>query len=132
MSRLKVIVCDDDVMILQIVVSKLLSEGYDAASVKSGNDLLMRLRTNPADLIIIDAMMPGLDGGTAVETLKSSDRFRSIPVIMLSAKRDAEFVARMIRAGIADYIAKPFALGDLAFRVRKVIGEQREQAIVLD
>ena len=132
MRRPKIFVCDDDAMIVQIVVSKLLSEGYDVGSAASGRDLLQKLRGEVPDLVIVDAMMPGIDGGTVVETIRATERLKTLPMMMLSAKRDPDFVNRMVRAGITDYLAKPFSLGELADRVRKIVSSDLSSIAMLD
>lgn len=120
MRRPKILVCDDDPIIVQIIISKLLSEGFDVASVSNGRDVMSRLKKEVPALLILDAMMPGLDGAAILATIRGSKRLHALPVMMLSARRDPEFVAKVVKLGANDYLAKPFALIDLADRVKRL------------
>lgn len=132
MRRSKILVCDDDAMIVQIVVSKLLSDGYDVGTVASGRDLFQRMRAEVPDLVVIDPTMPGMDGGAVVETIRVIGRLRNLPIMMLSAKRDPGFVRCMVKAGVTDYLTKPFALRELSTRVRKIVGSEGSDTLVID
>lgn len=132
MRRPKILVCDDDDMVVQIVVSKLRGEGFDVATATSGRDVLRKLRAELPDLLIIDAMMPGIGGAEVLETVRADSRLKSLPIMMLSAKRDPDFIAKVVKLGVSDYVAKPFALAELAKRVKKLVKPEPQDEFVLD
>ena len=132
MRRSKILVCDDDDMIVQIITSKLRGEGFEVATVGSGRDVLRKLRASVPDLLIIDAVMPGIGGAEVLEAIRADTRLKRLPVMILSAKRDPEFIATVVRLGVSDYVAKPFALAELAKRVKKLVAAKPEDEYVLD
>ena len=132
MRSARILVCDDDDIIVQIVTSKLRSEGFNIATASSGRDALSLLRAELPDLLIVDAIMPGLDGIEVLKTVRTDSRLKNLPVMMLSAKRDPEFIAKVIQCGVTDYVAKPFALGALARRVKHIVNPDPQDALILD
>ena len=132
MHRPRIFVCDDDDMIVQIVSSKLRDEGCNVATAASGRDVLQMLAAETPDLLIVDAMMPGMDGAEVLKAVRTDGRLKALPVLMLSAKRDPEFIAKVVQLGITDYVAKPFSLGELAKRVKRIVGPEVPDTMILD
>ncbi|MDB6038778.1 MAG: hypothetical protein JWM99_2619 [Verrucomicrobiales bacterium] len=113
-----VLVVDDILNNVQIVGSILGSAGYQVVPATNGEQAL-RYSKNPApDLILLDVMMPGMDGFEVCRRLKASPETSSIPVIFLTAAVDAELVVKGLEAGAVDYVAKPFNSAELLARVR--------------
>lgn len=113
MSR--VLVCDDETAIADIIRFNLMREGYEADTCSNGEECLEILKENEYDLLILDVMMPKLDG---FETLRELRKFSYIPVIMLTAKDDEVDRVLGLELGADDYVVKPFSMRELIARVR--------------
>ena len=85
----------------------------------------MLARRDLPDLIMLDAMMPGLSGFEVLRQLKADPALRSVPVIMVTAKGHERDVLSGLRAGAVDYVVKPFSLKELAARVELALGKER-------
>lgn len=117
----RILVVDDDPDILQFVEMNLDMEGFDAQTAESGRVALEVARERPPDLILLDVMMPELDGLTVLRRLRSSPATSSIPVVLLTAKALAEDRVRGLDLGADDYITKPFDVEELLARVKAVL-----------
>lgn len=113
MSR--VLICDDETAIADIIKFNLTREGYEADTCSNGEECLEILKENEYDLLILDVMMPKLDG---FETLRELRKFSYIPVIMLTAKDDEVDRVLGLELGADDYVVKPFSMRELIARVR--------------
>jgi len=117
----RILVVDDDPDILQFVEMNLDMEGFDTQTAESGRIALEVARERPPDLILLDVMMPELDGLTVLRRLRSSPATASIPVVLLTAKALAEDRVRGLDLGADDYITKPFDIEELLARVKAVL-----------
>ena len=113
MSR--VLICDDETAIADIIKFNLTREGYEADTCSNGEECLEILKENEYDLLILDVMMPKLDG---FETLREIRKFSYISVIMLTAKDDEVDRVLGLELGADDYVVKPFSMRELIARVR--------------
>lgn len=113
MSR--VLICDDETAIADIIKFNLTREGYEAGTCSNGEECLEILKENEYDLLILDVMMPKLDG---FETLRELRKFSYISVIMLTAKDDEVDRVLGLELGADDYVVKPFSMRELIARVR--------------
>lgn len=104
-------VIEDDISIGNLLEELLTGEGYRILRAYSGTEALMLLETNTPDLVLLDLMLPGLSGEDVLP------KIRNIPVIILSAKADAEHKAELLIDGAADYITKPFNTKELLARI---------------
>ncbi|MDQ1393299.1 MAG: hypothetical protein QOF30_2276 [Acidimicrobiaceae bacterium] len=111
-----VLVIDDDPVIVKLLQVNFEIEGYTVISAENGMTGLTRARDDQPDLIILDVMMPGMDGLDVARSLKGAPETQSIPIILLSAKAQANDVARG-REVADDYITKPFDPLELLDRV---------------
>jgi class 3 adenylate cyclase len=102
------LVVDDDPGNRDLLTRRLSRQGFEVHSASSGPEALDRLHSETFDLILLDLLMPGMDGHEVLRRLKADPRLREIPVIVLSAMDDTEGVVRCILAGAEDYLAKPF------------------------
>jgi adenylate cyclase len=103
------LVVDDNEDNLYTLTRRLSREGYDRiVTARDGREALERLRAQPFDLILLDVMMPGLNGYEVLAAIKGDERLRHIPVIMISAVDEVESVIRCIEQGAEDYLPKPF------------------------
>jgi len=106
-DRKKIFIVDDEVVNLKIGKNAL-SDHYDVFPLDSGKALLEMLKNVKPDLILLDIMMPEMDGHETLKRLKSDDQAAGIPVIFLTSKGDIGTVLEGISGGINDYIVKPF------------------------
>jgi CheY-like chemotaxis protein len=107
-SRGRLLIVDDVDENRAVLTRRLEREGYDVASAASGEDALQLIAAGDFDLVLLDVLMPGLDGFAVLERIKQDPATRSIPVIMISALDDLASVVRCIEHGAEDYLAKPF------------------------
>lgn len=109
-SKKKILVADDDPSILEVISLILGDAGYDVETTV-GADTERRIREYKPDVILLDIWMSGMDGRTICSDLKSNKQTKRIPVIMISANKDTERIAR--DAGADGFLAKPFEMKDL-------------------
>ena len=133
--RRKVLIVDDEPRMIRFIRLNLEHDGYDVIEANDGQSALDELRDDLPDLILLDVMMPGLDG---FETLEMMRDVSSVPVIMLTAKGDVEDRVRGLELGADDYISKPFSPAELSSRVKAVLrrtempGETLHEPIEVD
>jgi two-component system, NtrC family, sensor kinase len=113
-----ILVVDDTLANLHLLIHLLSKEGFKIRPVQNGQDALTAARTSPPDLILLDIMMPGLDGYEVCSQLKADEITREVPVIFLSALESIEDKVRAFNAGGVDYITKPFRREEVLARVR--------------
>ncbi|MEQ1747530.1 MAG: ATP-binding protein, partial [Saprospiraceae bacterium] len=125
-APLKILVAEDNPD-LQAYLHHLLAPEYDIAMVANGEEALAAIDL-ATSLIISDIMMPRMDGFQLLERLKNDDRFRHIPVVMLTARADIQDKLRALRTGVDDYLTKPFDEDELLARVRNLAQRQKNRA----
>jgi two-component system, cell cycle response regulator len=103
-----ILVVDDDRINRMILSRELEREGHTVATVDDGRRALEALRRGPFDIVLLDVLMPELDGYQTLAQIERDERLRHIPVIMVSALEEIESVVRCIELGAADYLPKPF------------------------
>jgi DNA-binding response OmpR family regulator len=119
-----VLVADDDDDILGLVSFRLERSGYEVAAAKDGEEALRLARELSPALVVLDVMMPRLDGYEVTRRLRDDEATRGIPVILLTARAQEADVARGFEAGADDYLRKPFSPQELAARVQAVLGRR--------
>lgn len=121
MAKPAILVVEDDVDILRLITYNFKTSGFDVATARDGYEALALARRRVPDLIILDLMLPGLDGLEVCKELKRSEATRKIPVLMLTAR--AEEVDRIVglELGADDYVVKPFSPRELILRVRAIL-----------
>jgi len=134
----RILVVDDVPENLDIVRIRLESQGYEVVTAVDGEDALARARELEPDLVLLDIMMPKLDGISALKVLKQDAALRFVPVILLTAKSDTRDVVAGLEAGGDDYLTKPVDQAALMARVRSMLrikslhDKVQEQAAVLE
>jgi DNA-binding response OmpR family regulator len=113
----KILVIDDEPMVIKIATDALVARGFDVISAPNGYEGLVAAREQHPDLILLDVVMPDLDGHEVLARLSKDDRTKSIPVIHLSAVGDFDKQLQAMEDGSKDYITKPFKPSELADRV---------------
>ena len=106
-NRGRILIVDDDPNTLEILRRWLAREGYTTVSADNGNAGLEALGKDPVDVILLDVMMPGMDGLQVCEKLRENAAWRSIPVVLLTAKDDIETRSRGMQLGVSEYLTKP-------------------------
>ncbi len=123
MSPAKILAVDDDVELLQLMKEMLEGHGYHVLTAVDGYEAIILANREQPDLILLDVMMPALDGYEACRRIKANPATRDIPVVMLSAKSQQAEQNAGVDAGALDYICKPFTPKDLVAQVRGFLGE---------
>lgn len=116
-----ILVADDDPKNIKIMKTMLTSMGYRVMACDSGTSALSVIRDNPPDLILLDIMMPNMDGYEICKRIKNRETTRQIPVILLTALNDRESKIRGIEAGADDFISKPPDRNELLARIKSLI-----------
>ena len=122
----RVLVADDDPDILTVVKINFELDGFEVETAVDGEDALQKATSNPPEVIVLDIMMPRMDGLTALHRLRSQASTANIPIILLTARGLLEDRVRGLELGADDYITKPFDITELAARIRAVL--RRNQA----
>jgi len=121
MVKPSVLIVEDEADIRELVSWNLLKEGFQVASVATGEEALATAGTKTFDLVLLDLMLPGMDGLTVCRRLKTGEKTASIPVIMLTAKRDEVDIVAGLNLGADDYVTKPFSPKVLLARIDAVL-----------
>jgi PAS domain S-box-containing protein len=120
--RADIAVVDDDVEVQDVIRLVLEREGYRVRTYASGEDVLAALEAQGTpDLLLLDVMMPGLDGHEVCRRIKGDPRWATLPIIMVTAKMDLQDVVRGLELGADDYVTKPFFYEELLARVRATL-----------
>ena len=123
MSKGKILVVDDEIYIVHILDFSLGMEGYEVVTALDGEQALEKLKVEKPDLIVLDIMMPKLDGYEVCKAIKSDPETRQIPVILLSAKGRHVDQKMGFDVGADDYITKPFSPRKLVERINQLLGQ---------
>ncbi len=129
MAYENILVVDDEEDILCLVEYNLEKEGYKVTCVTTGEDALKLAKTMSPDLIVLDLMLPGIDGLDICRILKGNATTNSIPIVMLTAKGEESDVVRGLEMGADDYVTKPFSPNILKARIKAVIRRNTAGAI---
>jgi adenylate cyclase len=121
----RLLLADDDEPNRELLHRRLEKLGYDVTAVDNGLEALERVRTGRFDLVLLDLLMPGLDGREVLGRMKADPAFRHLPVIMISALDQVEGIVRCIELGAEDYIAKPFSPVFLRARIGAGLEKKR-------
>lgn len=116
-TRGRILIVDDDPNTLEILRRWLTREGYTTVSADNGRACLETLGREMVDVIVLDVMMPGLDGLEVCERLRENNAWRTIPVLLLTAKDDIETRSRGMSLGVSEYLTKPVNKLDLFARI---------------
>jgi DNA-binding response OmpR family regulator len=122
MSR--ILIVEDDERIRSSMRLALEDEGYTVDDVGSGEEAVARFEAEPSEVVLIDLMLPGMDGFEACRALR---RISTVPVIMVTARSDTHDVVAGLEAGADDYVTKPFVAKELAARIRALLRRSRHE-----
>ena len=119
----KVLIIDDDKELCALIKRSVLSEDIEADFCNTGKEGLQKLKEREYQLVILDVMMPGMDG---FETLEEIRKESSLPILMFTSKNDSASKVRGLRAGADDYLTKPFSVLELAARIRSLLRRSKK------
>lgn len=113
-----ILIVDDEPRYLRLLEANLRTEGFEVVSANDGEEAIEMFTANPTDLVMLDVMMPRLDGFSTCQRIR---QFSSVPIIMLTAKGEEQDRVKGLDMGADDYLVKPFSIGELLARVRAVL-----------
>ena len=117
-KKTTILTADDDPQLLRLMTRNLQLEGYDVLGASDGQQALELIESNPPDLVLLDVMMPKLDGFTVCYRVRE---FSSVPIIIVTARGQDQDKVRGLDLGADDYLTKPFSVDELLARVRAVL-----------
>lgn len=118
----RIVLAEDDPQIARLTSFKLEKEGYEVIWEKDGGAAFESIKSNLPDLVLLDIMMPVMNGYQVLKKMKEDDDIKNIPVIMLTAKGQERDVVTGFEMGAEDYIVKPFRPAELTARIKKILG----------
>lgn len=124
-QTITVLVVDDEQMVQQLIKFKLRSLGYDVVLASNGEEALVRVHERLPDIILLDVLMPVMDGFETLTRLKQNPETANIPVIVLTGQSVEGVVVQGLELGADDYITKPFSPIELAARVKTILARSR-------
>jgi DNA-binding response OmpR family regulator len=132
-KRKRILVVDDEVYIAHILEFSLGMEGYEVITATSGDEALSMADQEDPDLIVLDIMMPDMDGYQVCKCLREDDRFAEVPVILLSAEHGGAQREKGLEVGASAYVTKPFRPMELIERIRHLLEDSvnhGEEAVI--
>jgi len=127
MAKEHILVVEDEEDILELLRYNLEKEGYRVTGAVTGEEALRLARSQPPDLIVLDLMLPGMDGLTVCRELKQDAKTRDLPIIILTAKGEEADIVAGLELGADDYVTKPFSHRVLLARLRAVLRRRRRE-----
>ncbi|MFO8007493.1 MAG: response regulator [Candidatus Brocadiia bacterium] len=132
MAKERILVVDDEADIREVVRHHLEREGYSATCVGTGEGALAAARRRRPDLIVLDLLLPGVDGLDVCRRLKADASLESVPIVMLTAKGEEADIVAGLELGADDYVTKPFSPRVLMARVRAVLRRKSREPVAED
>lgn len=120
-TKRRIVMIEDEADILEVVAYRLEREGFEVSTSRDGEEGLARIRRERPDLVILDLMLPGMDGTEICRAVKRDPGTRDIPIIMVTAKTEESDVVLGLGLGADDYVPKPFSPRELVARVQAVL-----------
>ena len=121
----KILVCDDDELLTEVLQFRLEAKGFDVTIAGDGREALDSIRLAQPDAVVLDAMMPGIDGFEVLRRPREDSGTRDMPVIMLTARRGERDIVDALRLGASDYLSKPFIPDELSARLVRLLTADR-------
>ena len=121
----RILVVDDQESNLLVVSALLARHGYEVATAANGNEALAILQSQPPDLVLLDMLMPGMDGFELMAEIRRSGALAQLPVVFLTVAHDRDLLVRAFESGAVDYVTKPFMPEELLARVEAHLGLKR-------
>jgi len=125
----RILVVDDEPDILSILVYQLSREGFRVSTAVNGQSAITAAVADPPDLLVLDLMLPVVDGYEVLKTLRRHERTASVPILLLTARREEEDRVRGFEYGADDYVTKPFSARELGLRVKALLRRSRAEPV---
>jgi len=125
MDKKRILVVDDDTDLVNMLKIRIEAEGYVFMSAKDGQEMLDALKVKRPDVILLDIMLPNMDGYSAIREMRKDDRYADIPVIVLSAKEKKKMGDLFALEKIKFFVEKPFETKDLMEKVRLAMVDEK-------
>ena len=129
MADERILVVDDEPDILSILVHQLSREGFRVSTAVNGQSAIKAAIEDPPDLVVLDLMLPIVDGYEVLKTLRRDERTETIPILLLTARREEEERIRGFEHGADDYVTKPFSARELGLRVQALLRRSRAEPV---
>ena len=126
MGNKKILIIEDETDIVEFVTFNLIRDGFDVISAKTGEEGLKKALTEMPDLILLDIMLPGLNGLDVCRALKNKEQTHHIPIVMLTARNEDVDIITGLEIGATDYVTKPFSPKVLIARLRAILRHDDE------
>ena len=123
-AKAKVLICDDDLLLLELMEFRLQTKGYDVIRAVDGAEALTKAAAESPDIIVLDAMMPKSDGFEVLGRIKGDPHTSDIPVIMLTARKGERDIVSALEKGAEDYLVKPFIPEELLARLSRLLARK--------
>ncbi len=124
-----VLVADDDPLICSLLEYKLGQRGFSVITAANGEQALDLIRDEMPDLVVLDSMMPVLDGASVLRIIRETHSPTDLPVIMLTARREEADIISALQLGANDYITKPFILKEIVLRIENLITQIHQKKL---
>lgn len=121
MDKKKILVVDDDPDLLRMLQLRIESEGYEFLSAQDGEDMLKIMKRKKPDVVLLDIMLPKVDGYTALREMRKEESFKDTPVIVLTAKEKKKVGDLFTLEKVAFFVEKPFETKDLLQKIRSLL-----------
>lgn len=121
-----VLVCDDDPLLLDLLEYRLTGRGFRVATARDGGEVLRRVEEERPSAIVLDAMMPVIDGYDVLRQLRAQEALADVPIVMLTARRQERDIVSALELGASDYMVKPFIPEELVARLTRLLGRNEK------
>jgi DNA-binding response OmpR family regulator len=126
MRNRHILVCDDDELLVDLLTYRLEAKGYQVSAARDGGEALERLGTDKPDAVVLDAMMPVIDGFEVLRRIREQAATANLPVVMLSARKQERDIVGALELGANDFVVKPFIPEELLARLARLLGEDEK------
>lgn len=126
MSKETILIVDDEEDIIELIKYNLKNEGYAILTAVTGEQAIKIAKQSRPDLIVLDLMLPGIDGLEVTKYLKNNEQTKDMPIVMLTAKGEESDIVTGLELGANDYISKPFSPRELQARIRAILRRRRK------
>ena len=125
----KIFIIEDEPSIVQLVQHNLEKEGFIVSSSENGNEGLKQLKKFEPNLLLLDWMLPDLSGIEICKNIRKNNKFKSLPIIMLTAKGEEEDKIKGLDSGVDDYLTKPFSFNELLARIKAILRRSNPEIV---
>lgn len=129
MSKETILIVDDEEDIIELIRYNLKSEGYAILTAMTGEQAIKIAKQSRPDLMVLDLMLPGIDGLEVTKYLKNNEQTKDIPIVMLTAKGEESDIVTGLELGANDYMSKPFSPRELQARIRAILRRRRKSSL---